>query len=293
MTNRSMQQFDDTALEGALRSLGDGIVWPTAAPTAAGDATTGPDIATRVRVRLTDTSRPRARRGWLPRGWRPVRRSLLLALIALLALAIVAGAAGLWLPGLRLSFGGGPTPPTPAPTVRPGASPTPSPLAPSAPGAGLRLGQLTTLDQVEATTGIPVRLPADARLGPPDAVWIDPPRGNQLAYVWGSRPDLPATNEPGIGLVLMRFDGTTDPGFYQKVIGSGTHIEAVDVAGHDGFWITGDPHFFFYTRDGQQFFEEDRRWVGDALIWSDGTTTFRIESGLNRDATIAIAESIE
>jgi hypothetical protein len=292
MTDRSMHRFDDPALEGALRSLGDTIEWPTATPTAPTGATAGPDVATRVRVRLTDPRRRGADRGWLPRRWRPVRRSLVLALIALLALAVIAGAVGLALPGLRISFGGGPTPPTPAPTVRPGASPTPSPLVPSPPGAGLRLGQLTTLDQLEAKTGIPVRLPTDGRLGPPDTVWIDPPRGNQVAYVWGSRAGLPETNEPGIGLVLMRFDGTTDPGFYEKVIGSGTHIESVDVGGHDGFWITGDPHFFFYTRDGQQFFEEDRRWVGDALIWSDGTTTFRIESGLGRDATISIAESM-
>jgi hypothetical protein len=111
--------------------------------------------------------------------------------------------------------------------------------------------------------------------------------------VWATSTDLPQTNEPGVGFVLMRFDGTTDPGFYEKVIGSGTHLERVEVDGRDGFWITGDPHFFYYVRDGQQFFDENRRWVGDALIWSDGTTTFRIESALGRDATIAIAESID
>jgi hypothetical protein len=96
-----------------------------------------------------------------------------------------------------------------------------------------------------------------------------------------------------VGFVLMRFDGTTDPGFYEKVIGSGTHLERVAVNGDDGFWITGDPHFFYYVRNGQQVFDEDRRWVGDALVWSDGTTTFRIESALGKDATIEIAESLD
>lgn len=155
------------------------------------------------------------------------------------------------------------------------------------------LGKQVRLDEVEGLTGIPVRLPTDARLGEPDSAWIDTSKANQVAYVWATSPELPQTNEPGVGFVLMRFDGTTDPGFYEKVIGSGTHLERVSVGGRDGFWITGDPHFFYYVRDGQQFFDENRRWVGDALIWSDGTTTFRIESALGRDATIAIAETLE
>jgi len=284
-----MARYDDVTLEGTLRSLGTAIDWPTATPA-------GPDIASRLRVRLTEPNRRRTTRSWWPGSWRPVRRSLVLALVALLALAIVAGAVGLGLPGLRLILGGGP-PPTPAPTVgpsvAPGATPTSSPTRPREPGATLGLGKLVELDQVEALTGIPVRLPADLRLGAPDAVYVDVSKNNEVAYVWASGSDLPETIEPGIGLVLMRFDGTTDPGFYEKVIGSGTHLENVDVNGNDGFWVTGDPHFFYYVRDGQQFFDEDRRWVGDALLWSDGATTFRIESALGRDETIAIAESIE
>jgi hypothetical protein len=297
MTDRPMARFDDIALEGALRSLATGIEWPTAAPVAAASgAPAGPDIATRVRARLADPDRRRTSRPWWQGSWRPLRRSLVLALVALLALAIVAGAVGLGLPGLRLIFGGGPPPATPtptlAPTVAPGATPTPTPT-PREPGATLGLGDLVQLDQVEDLTGIPVRLPADPRLGAPDAVWVDASKNNQVAYVWASDAGLPETNEPGVGLVLMRFDGTTDPGFYEKVIGSGTHLETVEVDGHDGFWVTGDPHFFYYVRDGQQYFDENRRWVGDALIWSDGTTTFRIESGLGRDETIKIAESIK
>jgi hypothetical protein len=292
MTDRSMAAFDDAALEGALRSLALAVDWPvaTASPGA------GPDIASRVRVRLTDPDRRRTTRPWWQGSWRPLRRSLVLALVALLALAVVAGAVGLGLPGLRFIFGGGPPPPTPPPTVAPSVAPeaTPSstPSSPREPGATIGLGELVPLDQVEALTGIPVRLPADPRLGAPDAVWVDASKNNQVAYVWAARADLPETNEPGVGFLLMRFDGITDPGFYEKVIGTGTHLETVEVAGHDGFWIDGDPHFFYYVRDGQQFFDENRRWVGDALIWSDGTTTFRIESALGRDETIAIAESI-
>ena len=295
MTDRSMDRFDDATLEGALRSLASAIEWPTAAQTAPSGATAGPDIATRVRVRITEAPHQRPTRPWRRPAWRPLRRSVVLALAALLALAVVAGAVGVGLPGLRLIFGGGPPPPTPTPTASasPGSTPTPTPTLPAVPGSTLGLGALVRLDEVEDLTGIPVRLPTDPRLGQPDSVWVDEGRGNQVAYVWAASPELPQTREPGVGFVLMRFDGTADPGFYEKVIGSGTHLERVDVDGRDGFWITGDPHFFYYIRDGQQVFEENRRWVGDALLWSDGTTTFRIESALGKDATIAIAKSID
>jgi hypothetical protein len=287
-----MAAFDDATLEGALRSLATAIDWPAAAPAAPSGVAAGPDVATRVRVRLTEPSRRRGPHPWWRPAWRPLRRSVVLALAALLALAVVAGAVGLGLPGLRFIFGQGPTP-TPAPTVRPGATPTPTPTVPDVPGSNLSLGKLVRLDEVEGLTGFSVRLPTDPRLGEPDAVWVDTFRGNQVAYVWASNAELPETNERGVGFVLMRFDGTTDPGFFEKVINTGTTLERVEVGGQNGYWISGDPHFFFYIRNGEQVFDENRRWVGDALVWSDGTTTFRIESGLGRDATIAIAESIE
>jgi len=298
MTDRPMSRLDDAALEGALRALGTAIDWPVAAPISPSGAAAGPDIATRIRARLTDPDRPRARRAWSPRRWRPLRRSVVLALAALLALAVIAGAAGLGLPGLRFLFGGGPTPPPsppPAASASASARPTPSPTStvPAALGSQLYLGELVSLDAVEARTGIPAHLPSDPRLGAPTTVWIDASRANQVAYVWASGPTLPETREPGIGLVLMRFDGTVDSGFYDKVIGTGTTLERVKVNGFDGYWISGDPHFFYYIHEGQVAVDEGRRWVGDALVWSDGVTTFRIESALGRDATIAIAETIE
>jgi hypothetical protein len=38
--------------------------------------------------------------------------------------------------------------------------------------------------------------------------------------------------------------------------------------------------------------DDGRRWVGDALIWNDGLSTYRIESALGKAATIAVAESV-
>lgn len=298
MTDRPLARLDDAGLEGALRSLSGAIDWPTAAPTFPSGATAGPDIATRVRVRIASGERAGwARPWWRPFGGRPLRRSLVLAIAALLALAIVAGAVGLGLPGLRITFGEPPASllPSPTPTAEPTerGTPTPTPTLPPITGMRLNLGRQVELDEVESRTDVPVRLPTDARVGQPDTVWIDEAKFDQIAYVWEAGPTLPETSERGVGLVLMRFAGRTDDEFYQKVLGSGTRVQTVTVDGHDGFWISGEVHLFFYERPGVGYVDDSRRWVGDALVWYDGTATYRIESALGRDATIEIAESIE
>lgn len=278
MTDRPLHdggRVDDARLEAALRDLAGAIDWPTAAPAGA------PDVAQRVRVRLADRPVRDRRFGWLSRPW---RRALLLALTALLALAAIAGAVGLGLPGLRLILA---EPSSPPPTAEPGRTPVPG-----APGSGLALGDPVTLAAAQALAPGRVRVPADPVLGPPDAVYVDQDRAGQVALVWASRADLPATAEPGVGLLLMAFDGTLETEYHQKIIGAGTTLTPVRVGGAAGFWIEGDPHVFFYRNDDAGVINDDRRWVGDALIWSDGTTTYRIESALGRDATIALAESL-
>jgi hypothetical protein len=277
MSERPIQFADDAGLEAMLRRSTESIAWPTARTPGA------PDIATRVRTRLVEAPRPERRRSWT--AWRPVRRGLVLALAALLALAAIAGAVGLGLPGLRLIFGEPQV--SPPPSVAPSRTPPPGPL-----GNRLGLGDLVALDQVEGLTGIPPALPTDPAIGTPAAVYIDPELGNQVAYVWPSSEVLPETTEPGIGLILMRFDGVFDDGYRQKLIGDGATIEPVSIDGGRGFWISG-AHFFFYVHNDSTRIHEERRWVGDALIWSDGETTYRIESALGRDASMAMARSLD
>jgi hypothetical protein len=207
-----------------------------------------------------------------------------LALIALLALAAVAGAVRLGRPGLRIVLG---DPPSPPPTVAPSAT-----AASGEPGAFLGLGRAVTLDEARAATGRALPLPADPSLGPPDAVYLDEARADQVALVWAARPDLPPSREPGVGLILMSFDGTIDDDLFTKITGEATAVQPAQVGEHAGFWIQGDPHIFFYETASGSFIPDERRWVGDALLWSDGPTTYRIESALGRDATIALAVSI-
>jgi hypothetical protein len=280
MSERPMRPapLDDAELAVLLRATAGAIAWPTASPTGA------PDVATRVRARLVAAPPPAPWRPWT--RWRPVRRSLVLALAAVLVLAAIAAAVTLGLPGLRLILG---EPPASAPP-----SVEPSRSAPvGGPGSTLHLGDPVALDEVEALTGIPSRLPTDPSIGAPDAVYVDRFRANQVAFVWAASDTLPETRDPGVGLILMRFDGLPDDGYHEKLIGQGVTVEPVSVDGQAGFWISGEAHFFFYAREDGSFIDDDRRWVGDALIWSDGVLTYRIESALGQDETIAIAESLE
>jgi hypothetical protein len=266
--------MDDDAIAGSLRELAEAIDWPAAA------STDGPDLALRVRMRLVSAGPPPVARPW----WRPARRALIIALAALLALAAIAGAIGLGLPGVHVTLV---QPSTTPPTFDPSRSP-----APGAPGSTLGLGKPASLEAAAALVGRPIPLPTDPVLGPPDAVYVDTTRANQVALVWRDREDLPHSLEPGVGLVLMAFDGLAEDTYYEKMLGSDSTVEPVTVAGHRGLWIEGAAHFFFYRRPGGEVVDDPRRWVGDALVWSDGVMTYRLEAALGKAAAIRIAESL-
>jgi hypothetical protein len=276
MSGRPTLPFDDATLTAALRELSAAVDWPTAAPDGA------PDLAMRVRVRLTERrTRPRVT------SWRPGRwpRALVLALLALVVLAAVAGAIGLGLPNLRLILGG--------PSASPPATVAPSATPAGAPGSRLGLGRPVTLAEAAAQAGRELLVPADPTLGPPDAVYVDPAKANQVSMVWAARTDLPAKYERGIGLVFMTFAGTTDGGLFEKILQDGTTVERLRVGDDPGYWLEGTPHFFFYRTADGRIVDDARRWVGDALIWSNGTTTYRLETSLGRDAALRIAASLQ
>jgi hypothetical protein len=280
---RGLATMDDAALEGALRDLAPALAYP---PTPTGTA----DIAAAVRQRIVAAAPARERGGLL--GWigrRPIRRSLLVAVAALLILAAVAGAIGLGVPGIRIFFGG-PTPtPTPAPTSRSPGPATPKP-APSNPlGIAIGLGTAVRLDEAARIAGLDFILPPDATLGPPDVAYI---LVNRAALVWGERPGLPADPETGVGLVLSEFHGNVDQSYYGKSLGEGSTVTPVTVNGKPGYWISGAQHFFYYVDPSGHDHDDSHRVVGDTLIWSDGDTTYRIESRLGKDDAIRLAESL-
>ncbi len=296
MADQPLHLRPDADLETALRGLGQSIAWPAAA----GGTDGAPDLAAIVRARLESEQRaaglpvyaePPARIERPARTrpillWRPARRALIAAVIVLLALAALAGASVLGLPGLRIILGPAPVTVNPPPSLEPSRSP-----ASGAPGSVMKLGVAVPLSDLDARAGFPVIWPSDPAIGPPDAAYIDPTLSGQVALVWRSRSDLPDTLEPGIGLILTEFRGAVDDGFFSKALGTGTTAQPVLVHGQHAFWLTGDPHFLFYTGpDG--FIDDGRRWIGDALLWARGPITYRLETALGRASALRMAESM-
>ena len=284
--------IEDETLAQALRELATSVAFPTAAGSPPGV----PDLALLVRQRIElAPPRPsiwdRFRWGTGPASaagrvtGRPMRRGLVLALAALLVLAAVAGAVGLGLPGLRIIFGEGPgTRPSAEATLGPSPSESISPL-----GASLALGTALPFADVERLAGFDVLLPTKPDLGSPDAAYIN---GQRAALVWNSRPDLPETLSPGVGLVLSEFRGNVDEGFFQKILGSDSTLTRVTVGGSRGYWINGAPHFFMYVDPDGKFLQDDHRVVGDVLLWTKGDVTYRLETSLGLEAAIKLAESL-
>src|SRR2546423_199018 len=258
-----------TGLEAELVELGRSLAFPMPSTNFAGV------VAERI------ARRPR--RWWFgvrPPSGRPVSRALLIAIALLLVVVAVAAALEFGFPGLRIVFGG---PAVPSPT--PGASrPSPS----GAPGSAMGLGTAVPLAELDAQSGFHVLLPADPALGPPDAAYL---MDGRVAVAWGPRAGFGPTLEPGVSLVISEFQGNVG-GYFEKMLGSGTQVTRVTVRGAPGYWISGDPHFFFYVDPSGQQVQDTHRAVGDTLVWASEGLTFRIESSAGKDATIAIAESL-
>lgn len=295
MAERRDHGWSDAALVEALRAIEPEVAWPTERATPEADVS-GHDIAGAVRARIeampSGAAAPvawRASRTFPVPGWfaRPAARAVLIAAALLILLAAIAGAAGIGVPGLRILFGSGSVSPPPSP--EPGRSPSAE-----SPGIALRLGHPVSLSDratLDAQAGFHVAWPSDPAAGQPDAGYIDETKGGQVTLAWSARAALPATLEPGVGLLLTEFRGSVDEAYYSKVVGAGTVVEPVLVSGRRGYWVSGAPHFFFYTGPAGVV-QDERRWVGDALVWSDGDLSYRLESALGRDTTIRIAESL-
>jgi hypothetical protein len=285
---RPLATLGDDELGAELRSLSTWLDVPTVA-VRAGAA----DPARRARLRIEAAGDHMGRRWWPlgAGGARPVRRSLVLAIVALIVLAAIVGAIGFGVPGIRIIFTG--ASPAPSASLAPSATSTlaasASPTLPGPPGSDLDLGFLTTPAEAPNLTDFGLLRPTDPAVGAPDTIWY---REGRLTFIWASRAGLPDTEAAGIGLLLSEFRGSVDREFIGKMVGSGTTLTPVTVSGSAGYWIAGALHDFFYLDANGQVVNDGRRAVGDTLIWTRGTITFRLETSLGREAAIRIAETI-
>ena len=176
-----------------------------------------------------------------------------------------------------------------------GEAPTP---VPSPVGAPLLLGRPVSLEQAQAAADFPVRVPAAAGFDAPQEIYLlDQEQGAMVSYVYPAGPELPPSNETGVGALLTQFKGEADRDLIEKgLLNEGapdTHLEAVTVGGESGFWISGAPHTYFVVcYDAGECRQERYRLAGNVLIWEQDGVTLRLESALPREDALEIAESV-
>jgi hypothetical protein len=256
-------------LERMLTRLGEQLEWP---PT--------PDLAPGVRARL-DEPAPRRRRlaGLLPPAG--LRRSLALALVALLLLAGTVFAAA---PGVRdavLDFFGlqGAT------VERRETLPTPPPERP------LDLGARTSLAAARERLGFEPLVPSQP--GEPDGVYVrSGPPGGELSLAYRARPGLPRAGTTRLGLLVSEFRGELAPEYLGKIVGQATAVQRLSIDGAPALWIQGAPHFFFYRGPGGEPADTTLRIAQNVLLAERGGLLVRLEGAFDRERAVAIARSL-
>jgi hypothetical protein len=250
-------RMTDERLEAAVATLRGDVAFP--ATPAFGEA---------VRARLASERAAGARPRLPSRALWSRRRVLVLATIGLLAALALAAAA-------RLAIG------TIDIRIQPGATPSRS-LPPVEPDV---LGDPLPAREAVALAGFEPALPSGP---PPDEVYVvDSPFGDPgLIHAWRPSAAYPALPGTEWGLVLIAFQG--DDETVVKTVQRFEDVHDASVNGERASWIPV-PHVLEIETDrGFETFSVR----GNVLIWEVADVTYRLETSLDRDSAIALAESM-
>jgi hypothetical protein len=252
-------------LEQQLARLQPDLEWPRT-----------PDLAYRVGARIAAPAA--VRRPWFQSRWALAAAALLVLLAALVAYTPSREAIASWL-NLHTII------------TRVNQLPTPSPRQSGSIGERLGLGVQTTLDDARGNVTWKIRAPAS--LGNPDEVYFQsgPPQG-EVSLVYKARPGLKPSGQTGVAVLITEVNGKVDANFFGKMLGPDSTLEEVIANGHQGYWISGSPHDFFFTDAAGNFRNETMRLATNTLIFDDNGTIIRIEGDLTKAQALEIATSL-
>jgi hypothetical protein len=163
---------------------------------------------------------------------------------------------------------------------------------PTSIGSSLLFGERTTLAGAMENAPFTLKVPGDESLGDPDEVWMRISGDvTVVSLVYGEREDLPEIGETGVGMLLMQIHSGEDAPFLAKRASRFAPPESVTVNGEGGFWIeNGELVVLPSEFTGDQGMT---RPSGNVLIWADNGVTWRMETALEMNTAIRIAESLE
>lgn len=166
-----------------------------------------------------------------------------------------------------------------------GSEATPTPVG------TLNLGDRVSLAEAREAATFPLLLPSHPDLGEPDTVHVDGEEPVGVTLAWLGDDELPAAGNSGIALTHTQFPSEGQV-LIHKDLDSDTTLVQVRVRNRDGRWIEGAPHEVeVQGRDGTPS-EWEVRLGANVLIWEEDGVTHRIETTLNLDDTLEIADSL-
>ena len=151
------------------------------------------------------------------------------------------------------------------------------------PQASLNLGEEVTLE--DAQERVRFELVGPEELGEPDAVYFTPaPTGGMVSFVYGDLDDPRA--------LFTQFRGSVEEVALMKKVVADTSVSDVFVGVHHGFWVSGEPHLFFFVDANGEFREENVRLAGNVLLWERGGLTLRLEADVSQAEAVEIGRSV-
>lgn len=227
-----------------------------------------PDLATRVTAALSADA---WRRRWWPAwaGAGVVAATLLVALVVAPVRSAIADWLGIGGVAVDLS-----TEPLP----------DPGPV-------DIDLGRSVSLDTARAAVEFPLLVPA--ALGQPDEVRLaEAPTGALVYLVYAASDELPAAPGTGVGALVTQFRASLAGGTITKVVPPDGSVDEVEVRGVPGLWISGEMHLIGYLLPDRSVIDDSIRLAANTLLWEEGGITYRLESALELEETLEVAESM-
>ena len=167
----------------------------------------------------------------------------------------------------------------------------PPPKVPQLGEAPPDLGEAVTLES--AREGVAFQVEVPGHLGEPDRVFLDTGvPGGLVSLIYKPRAGLPETEETGVGVLVMQFEGDVQEVFLKKVVGPGTSLKFVEVDGQTAYWVSGSPHPLIYLDPEGNLTEAPTRLAGETLLFSRRGVTYRIEGAMTLKKALRIAASL-
>jgi hypothetical protein len=165
------------------------------------------------------------------------------------------------------------------PTARPNAS------APTF--AGQRVASTAEASRI---AGFTVRTPA--ALGEPSAIYVEtaPVR---VTIVYASVKGISVSSQAGVSAIVVEFKGTIETQIMAKAIGPGTTLDAVPLGNGVAYYLSGQPHQFFFRDPAGNLQPETLRLAGNTLLWEQDGYTYRLEAQVTREEAVRIASSFQ